>query len=356
MAIIELKRESLRYNYKRLDLLFRRKKIKWAVVTKLLCGNELFLKEVLKLKPKQICDSRISNLRVIKRITPKIETIFIKPTPKRFIDSILTEADISFNTSIETIKALSQKAAERDIVHKIVIMMELGELREGVMRERFMDFYQEIFELKNIEIVGIGANLSCLYGVLPNADKLIQLSLFKELLELKFKKNIPLISGGSSVTLPLIFNKQLPKSINHFRIGETLFFGTNVYDNKPVDLLKQDVFTLKAEIIELIRKPIVPIGEMGTNVEGKTFDFDMEDSGKMTFRAILDIGILDIDRNNIFPKDDYIEFFGASSDMLIIDLKENPNNYRVGDYIEFDINYMGVLSLMNSNYIEKRVI
>jgi len=181
------------------------------------------------------------------------------------------------------------------------------------------------------------------------------LSLYKQLIEAKFNKKIRYVSGGSSVTIPLIFNKQLPQSINHFRVGETLFQGTDVYNDKPSRLLKQDVFTLKAEIIELIEKPKVPEGDFGSNMEGKTFEFDDKEIGKTSFRAILDLGILDVDKAHIFPKDKDILFFGASSDMIIVDLQSNKKNYKVGDYLEFSLNYMGALRAMNSSYIEKVV-
>lgn len=356
MAIITLHRERLRYNYERLNYFFDSKDIQWSVVTKLLCGNELFLKEVLALKPRQVCDSRVSNLKAIKKIDPNIETLYIKPTPKRSVKSVVKYADISMNTEINTIKALSDEAVKQGKTHKIIIMIELGELREGVMREDFIEFYDSVFQLKNIEVVGIGANLSCLYGVLPSTDKLIQLSLYKQLIEAKFNKKIRYVSGGSSVTIPLIFNNQLPKAINHFRVGETLFQGTDVYNEKPSRLLKQNVFTLKAEIIELIEKPKVPEGDFGTNMEGKTFEFDEKEIGKKSFRAILDLGILDVDKAHLFPKDKNISFFGASSDMIIVDLQSNNKNYKVGDYLEFTLNYMGALRAMNSSYIEKSVV
>lgn len=355
MAIITLHKERLEYNFERLNYFFKSKNIQWSVVTKMLCGNELFLKEILMLHPEQVCDSRVSNLKAIKKINPDIETIYIKPTPKRSVKSVVKFADISMNTDIDTIKALSAEAQKQNKIHKIIIMIELGELREGVMREDLIAFYNKVFQLKNIEVVGIGSNLSCLYGVLPSTDKLIQLSLYKQLIEAKFNKTIRYVSGGSSVTIPLIFNKQLPESINHFRVGETLFQGTDVYNDKPSRLLKQDVFTLKAEIIELIEKPKVPEGDFGSNMEGKTFEFDDKEIGKKSFRAILDLGILDVDRAHIFPKDQNIRFFGASSDMIIVDLQTNIKQYKVGDYLEFSLNYMGALRAMNSSYIEKIV-
>lgn len=356
MASITLHRDRLHYNFERLDYLFKSKNIHWSVVTKILCGNELFLKEILDLKPSQVCDSRVSNLKVIKKLNPEMETIYIKPTPSRSVSDVVKYADISMNTNIETIKALSEEAQKQDKIHKIIIMIELGELREGVMREELLDFYRKVFDLPNIDVVGLGANLSCLFGVLPNTDKLIQLCLYKQLIEVTFNKKIPFVSGGSSVTIPLIFKKMLPEGINHFRVGETLYQGTDVYKDEKSNLLEQDVFTLQAEIIELIEKPMVPEGTFGTNLEGETFQVQENLIGKTSFRAILDLGILDLDRVNIFPKDESIGYFGSSSDMIILDLGENLQNYKVGDLLDFSINYMGALRAMNSNYIEKKVV
>lgn len=355
MAFIVLNKEKLAHNFKYLNKLFTKHKIEWAVVSKLLCGNRAYIKEVLDLGIKQVCDSRVSNLKVIKDINPDIETIYIKPPAKRSLKSIVKYADISMNTEFATIKLLNEEAKRLNKTHKIMIMIEMGELREGVMWDEFINFYESVFELSNIEVVGIGTNLSCLYGVLPNQDKLIQLSLYEQLIEAKFNKNIPFVSGGSSVTIPLIFKGLLPKSINHFRVGETLFLGTDVYNDSTIRNMEHNVFQLFAEIIELSEKPMNPSGEMGTNVEGIEYDFDDSNIGKSSCRAILDIGLLDVEEKHIDPKDSDIEFAGSSSDMIVIDLGKNPKKYKVGDLIEFSLDYMGTLTVLNSKYIEKRI-
>lgn len=355
MAYITLNVNKLKDNFNFLNKIFKKNDIQWSIVSKLLCGNKDYLKEVLNLGIKQICDSRVSNLKIIKEIKPDIETIYIKPPAKLSISDVVKYADISMNTEIETIQMLSEEAQKQQIKHKIIIMIELGELREGVMGEDFIEFYEKVFKMPNIEVVGLGANLSCLYGVLPNQDKLIQLSLYEQLIEAKFNKQIPYVSGGSSVTIPLIFQSLLPKGINHFRVGETLFLGTDVYNNTTLERMHADVFRLYSEIIELIEKPVVPMGEMGTNVEGHSYDFDEKMIGKTTHRAIIDIGLLDVEEKHIEPVDEELSFVGASSDMLVIDLGENKNNYKVGDILEFNMDYMGALRIINSRYIEKRI-
>ncbi len=355
MTYINLDREKLRYNFNYLNKLFKEKDIEWSIVSKLLCGDRDYLEEVLSYDINQICDSRIYNLKRIKKIRPDIETIFIKPPAKHTIKNVVKYADISMNTEIETIKLLSQEAKAQNKIHKIIIMIELGELREGIMRDSIMDFYSRIFELENIEVVGIGANLSCLYGVLPNHDKLIQLILYKQLIEAKFQKEIKYVSGGSSVTIPLIYQNLLPKGVNHFRVGETLFLGTDVYNNTNLKELKTDIFVLYSEIIELIEKPVVPMGEMGTNVEGNSPVFDNNLIGETSYRAIIDVGLLDVDSAHIKPMDNDIEIVGSSSDMFVIDLCDNKKGYKVGDEIAFRLNYIGILRVLHSRYIENRI-
>ena len=356
MAFITLETEKLKKNYNYLNTFFKGHDIEWSIVTKMLCGNKKYLKELLDLGINQYSDSRISNLRMIKLLNEEAETIYIKPPAKGVIEEVVKYADISMNTDFETIRMLSEEASRQDKTHKIIIMIDLGELREGVMRDDFVDFYATVFQMKNIEVVGIGTNLSCLYGILPNNDKLLQLCLYKQLIELKFNVDIPFISGGSSVTIPLIEQKLLPKDVNHFRIGETLFMGTDVYNNKKYEELENDIFKLYAEIIELYEKPLIPSGEMGPNLEGDTVSFDQKNIGKSTFRAIIDVGLLDIDIKHFDPTDTDIKYAGATSDMVVLDLGENPKGYKVGDQIEFTMDYMGIVRIMNSKYIEKRVL
>jgi predicted amino acid racemase len=356
MAYIELHREKLRHNYQFLNDLFSKHNVKWGVVSKLLCGNRVFLEELLSLGPQEVHDSRLSNLKMIKRLRPEVQTVYIKPPPKMYIKTLVRFADVSFNTEFMTIKAISEEAMKQDKIHKIIIMVEMGDLREGVMGENLLDFYSSVFKLPNIEVIGLGTNLNCLNGVMPSHDKLIQLSLYKQLIEATFNKKIPWVSGGTSVAIPLMMKGMMPKGNNHFRVGETLFMGNNLVDQKPIPGMKADVFKLYAEIIELTEKPKVPIGMIGQNVAGETPEFDEKDYGKKSYRAILDLGLLDIDLKNLTPEDRTLEFSGASSDMIVLDIGKNRKKLKVGDIVPFRLNYMGVLSILNSDYVEKRVV
>lgn len=355
MAYVKLYRSELRHNYEYLDKLFKDNGIKWGITTKLLCGNRDFINEVTDLGIGEVHDSRISNLKVVKNIDPDTVTIYIKPPPKDTIPDLIRYADISLNTELSTMHELSEEAVRQDKVHKVIIMIEMGDLREGVMRDDLVDFYEKVFRLPGLEVVGLGTNLNCLHGVMPDGDKLIQLALYKQIIELRFKKEIPLVSGGTTVTIPLLLNNQLPDGINHFRVGEALFFGKDLFSDGVIDGMSDQVLELYTQIIEISEKPMVPTGDLGVNPQGKTAEIKEENRGKTAYRAIVDIGTLDIQPNYLIPVNDNITISDASSDMLVLDVGENPKGYKVGDMIRFKLKYMGALGLMSSDYIEKKV-
>ncbi|RPA66435.1 alanine/ornithine racemase family PLP-dependent enzyme [Cyclobacteriaceae bacterium YHN15] len=355
MAYLTLNRDKLKDNFNFLKQLFEENKVSWGVVSKLLCGNRLFLKELIDLGVEEIHDSRISNLAKIKEINPDIQTVYIKPVSKRNISKMVRYADVSLNSELTSIQWISEEAVKQNKIHKIIIMVETGDLREGVMGDHLVDFYASIFELPNIEVIGLGTNLNCLNGVMPSTDKLIQLSLYKQIIELKFNKKIPWVSAGTSVTIPLMLHKQLPKGINHFRVGETLYFGVDLFEEKVIEGMHGDVFELYAEIIEMQQKPLLPTGTLAANPQGEIAEIDESLYGLSSYRAILDIGLLDVEPKYLIPEDGEFEILGASSDMIILNLGQNPKKYKVGDVIKFNLKYMGALGILNSSYVDKVV-
>jgi predicted amino acid racemase len=356
MAYLTLNRAKLRQNFEFLKKTFEENEVSWGVVSKMFCGNRLFLQELINLGVTEIHDSRISNLAMVKSLNLDIQTVYIKPVSKRNVGKMVQFADVSLNSELDTIRWISEEAVEQKKTHKIIIMVETGDLREGVMGEQLVEFYSHVFQLPNIEVIGLGTNLNCLNGVMPSTDKLIQLALYKQIIELKFNKEIPWVSAGTSVTIPLMLTQQLPKGINHFRVGETLYYGVNLVEENIIEGMNGDVFELHAEIIEMQEKPLLPVGNLAANPQGEMTILDESLYGKSSFRAIIDIGMLDVDPKYLIPCDEDFEILGASSDMLIINLGENPKEYKVGDTLNFDMKYMGALSLLNSNYIDKKVI
>jgi len=355
MATLTLNRTKLQHNYTTLVDWLQVHDVHWGVVTKLLCGYEPYLQEVLKLGVTEVHDSRLSNLEIIKRLNPTIQTVYIKPPPTREIERVVRCADVSFNTSLATLRKLNAAATRQSKTHKVILMLEMGDLREGILPEKLANFVGKVLELSQLQVVGIGTNLNCLNGVMPSVDKMQQLPLYREILELRFGIQLPWITAGTTVTFPMLLQGRLPQGINHFRIGEALFFGKNLETGGQLPGLHADVFELKAELLEVRRKPIAPSGELGENPYGETREVNPEDYGKTRLQALLDVGTLDVDPAYLHVMDEDIEMLGASSDILAVDLGENKKGYKVGDYVRFTMDYMGALHLLNSAYVSKTI-
>ncbi|WP_369049496.1 alanine racemase [Tenacibaculum sp. UWU-22] len=362
MAELIIHSEKIKENIKYLSNYFETHNVKWSLITKVFSGDKTFLKTILTKdvieKINSVGDSRLTSLRNLKEVNPNLQTIYIKPPAEIYANDIVEYADISLNTSLSTIEALNESAKKKGLIHKIIIMIELGELREGVNRENIIGFYKKVFNFSNIEVIGIGSNLGCMYGVEPSYDKLLQLSLYKELISAKFNKNLNLISGGTSITLPLIESNVIPKEINHFRVGEAAFFGISPLDGKPFKELYTDTFEFYANIIELKEKNIVPDGLISDANIGQTSEYNESDITETSYKAILDFGLLDVDKEDISTDDKSISFVGITSDMLVIDIGDNKTKlgrpkFKVGDKIKFKLNYMAVARLLNSKFIDK---
>ncbi len=362
MAELIIKTKKIQNNIKYLSEYFDSHNIDWSLITKVFSGDKEFLKNVLTddvlEKIDSVGDSRLSSLKNLKEVNPNMRTIYIKPPAKMYVDDIIKYADISLNSSFTTIKALNEAAKNVNKIHQIIIMVELGELREGVKRTELMTFYENVFNLSNIDVIGIGSNLGCMYGIEPSYDKLLQLSLYQELISAKFNRNLKYVSGGTSITLPLIENKTIPKDINHFRVGEAIFFGVSPLDNKQFKELSTDTFEFTANIIELEEKKIVPEGVISDASIGHSADFNEVDKSETSTKAILDFGLLDVVEDDIESIDKDLKFVGITSDMLVVDIgtnktKSGKKKYSIGDKVRFKPNYMAVARLLNSKFIDK---
>ena len=363
MADLIVNTKKITRNIEKIDNLLKTNNAKWTLVTKVLSGNPKLLEPILNHPIAEnlhsVGDSRLSSLRTIKKINPNVRTMYIKPPVQSLVKTVVQCADISLNSSFSTIEALNEEARRQDKIHQVVIMIELGELREGILRENIVDFYQRVFNLDHIETIGLGSNLGCMYGVEPTYDKLIQLSLYKELLENKFNRKLEIISGGSSITLPLINKKKVPPAMNHYRIGEAAFVGTSPFDGKKFKDLSIDAFNVGANIIELEQKEVVPDGNIGDGSVGHAAEIKGDETDKR-YRAIVDFGSVDVDVDELFIKDKYISFLGTTSDMTVYDLGKNLNQgnrtrYKVGDQIKLIPSYMAIARLMNSKFTEVKV-
>lgn len=365
MAELIINTSKIKSNIKYLSKYLKDNNIQWSLITKVFSGDKEFLENILSddviENINSVGDSRLTSLRNLKEVNPDMRTIYIKPPAKIYADEVVKYADISLNSSFETIIALNKAAKRIGKTHQIIIMIEMGELREGVNKDNLITFYESVFNLSNIEVIGIGSNLGCMYGVIPTYDNLHLLASYRELIFQKFTHNLPLISGGTSITLPLVENNTLPREINHFRIGEAAFFGISPFDGKKFKNLNTDTFKFNANILELEEKSIVPEGEISDANVGHSIEFDEINREAKSNKAIIDIGMLDVDKADLSTDDPNMSFVGVTSDMLVLDIGDNSKNdgkpkYYAGGKIPFGVNYMAVARLLNSKFIDRKFV
>ena len=295
-----------------------------------------------------IADSRIENLKRFQSLRQK-KALMRLPMPSQ-VNQVVKYADLSLNSEITTIRKLNAAAKKQNKIHEIILMFDLGDLREGIFyQDDYLEIVDKILLMDNINLKGIGTNLTCYGGVIPDQVNLDILVKIAHTIEHEFDIDLPLISGGNSSTVHLFNRHQIPKEINNLRIGEAIMLGRETAYGELIENMHDDVFTLYAELIEIKEKPSYPIGKIGMNSFGEVPD--IVDKGEMK-RGILAIGKQDVHIDNIQPVDQSLEIVGGSSDHLIVDMKQS--NYKIGDLVSFRLNYPGLLQLMTSKYVTKK--
>jgi ornithine racemase len=297
-----------------------------------------------------LADSRIQNLKKLQYFNLKKALLRI-PMQSEVLD-VVKYSDISFNSNIETVKKLNLAAKEINKSHKIILMIDLGDLREGVMfdnKEYISNFVKTVIKSEFLDFEGIGANLACFGGVMVSEKNMESLVNIAKSISTEFNIDIHTISGGNSASIH--FLNTLPTEINNLRLGESIVLGRETAFGKIIKNTYSDALQLETEIIELFNKPSVPIGKISMNAFGEIPEF--KDKGIIK-HGLLAIGKQDINPDSIFPINNDVKIIGASSDHLVIEIKKT--DYKVGDILKFSLNYESVLRTMTSNYIEKEYI
>jgi len=346
---------ALRHNIQQVDQwVSERPDASWTLVTKVLCGHQGVLEALRALGIRSMADSRLGNLEDIRSACGEdVEVWYLRLPHMPVVEDIVRLSDVSLNSEVGVIEALNRAAREQGKVHRVIIMIELGDLREGVLPGSLISFYERVFELSNIEVIGIGSNLGCLSGAIPSIDQYAQLCLYHELLELKFDKKLPIISAGTSAALPLLRDKAVPVKVNHFRIGESVFLGTDLVHGDTLAGLRDDAITLEVNIVEIREKSLFAAGETTDMMPFESLQATDQPPGSRGYRAVVTIGQLDTDVGGLTPVDERYELVGASSDLAVVHVADNPEGLQVGDTIKFRPSYGALVRLMLSKYIDK---
>jgi predicted amino acid racemase len=324
-----------------------------ACVTKVAAAHPAVVHALESGGADMIADSRIMNLQSMADTGVDLPLMLLRiPTPSSVAD-VVRCADITLNSSLDTMSLLSDAARLAGVRHKVIVMVDVGDLREGVWPDRAVGLVKAASLLPGIEVAGLGCNLACYGGVIPSTGNMQALIDVRKACREATGLEMPILSGGNSAALPLLTSGGMPAEINHYRIGEAIVLGRNVIDRSPWPGTRQDTFRLVAEVVEVESKPSVPIGERGQDAFGETCEF--VDRG-VRRRAIANIGRQDVVVDGIEPEDPGVIVLGGSSDHLVLDVEEASEPVKVGTELAFYPGYGALLALCTSPYVQKVVI
>ena len=305
----------------------------------------------------QLATSRLSQIAAMREQGLSGPFMLIRIPALSEIKDVARLCDYSLQSQITTIQALNDECALAGRKHKVVIMADLGDLREGFWsKEMAVAACLHVErDLPMLELAGVGTNLGCYGAVRATREKMEELAMLAREVEDMIGRKLEIVSGGGSNEYSLIHKGELPEGINHLRVGEAITTPRMSFTDYGIleecrNYIHLDVFTLKAEVIEVDTKPSYPVGELGRDGFGGLPHF--EDKG-MRRRALLAIGKADVPPEMIFPRKKGVEVLGASSDHTILDVTDCEYAVKLGDVLEFDLNYVSMLSLTGDADVPK---
>lgn len=305
-----------------------------------------------------IASSRLEQIEDTIEYGVDLPTMLLRIPMLTEVDEVVRLCDISLNSEVAVLKALNEAAAKQNKIHKVILMADLGDLREGFWDKDEMVEAAVFVEnqLKNLDLAGVGVNVGCYGSIEATEDKLYELVVIAEKIEARIGRELEYISGGATSSLMRVIDGNIPKRINMLRCGEgiTLARDLDIFYGYDMSYMHQDVYKLYAEVIEVRDKPTHPVGKITIDCFGHRPVY--EDRG-IRRRALLGMGRVDYGAiEEIFPVEKGVEVIGAASDHTIMDVEDAERRLEVGDIVEFNINYASLVYLSASRNVNKEFI
>ncbi len=292
-------------------------------------------------------DSRVQNLVRLAGLDRSLVRTLIRSPILSQVARVVELADVSLNTEAVVLAALDQAADRQKRMHSVVLMVELGDLREGIALEDTPEAVRAVLRHSSLRLVGLGANLACQNGVVPDDRNMGVLTALADDIEARHGISLDVVSGGNSANLNWALQTHDVGRIDELRLGEAILLGVDPLYRTPIPGLHTDAFTLTAEVIEIAMKPAQPWGERAQAAFGEA---PLRTGSRVVRQAILAVGRQDVDPDGLQPPEG-ITILGMSSDHLVVDLGDHP--VVVGGEIEFGVAYGALVRAMTSPFVEK---
>ena len=345
---LEIRLNKIRHNAETIVGMCRSQGIDVVGVTKGVSGIPQVGKAMLKGGVCGLADARIRNVRKLRQAGIVSPIMMLRLPKLSSAASVVSNTNVSLNSELSMIRSLARECRKLHCTHGVILMIDVGDLREGVMHTRALEWMEKILSLDGVDLRGIGTNVGCYGGVLPNEENMGLLAdIAKESRE-KLSFPLPVVSIGGTNCLDMVRKLKMPREINQIRVGEGILLGRDSSRHAVLDGTFQDTFELVAEIVEIKQKPSMPFGTLGRDAFGNRPVF--KDHG-VRRRALIALGKQDVRLPGLIPVDDRIKILGGSSDYIVLDISDSERGYLVGDQIAFHLLYPAMLSVTTSPYV-----
>ena len=262
------------------------------------------------------------------------------------LPDVVALCETSLQSEWPTLLALEEECLRQNKTHRVIVMTDLGDLREGFWdKKELVDVCERVErDLPHVQLAGIGVNLTCYGSTKPTPEKMNELVGLARQVEQRIGRKLEIVSGGATSSFTLVHWGTMPAGVNHLRIGEAILLGKDLqvdWGIRDMDYLRMDALTLRAEVVEVKDKPTYPIGEFAIDAFGRKPVY--EDRG-IRRRAILALGRADMgELESLIPREPGMTVIGGSSDHCIVDVEDCPRRLQVGDIVEFSLCYSHML-------------
>ena len=262
------------------------------------------------------------------------------------LPDVVALCETSLQSEWPTLLALEEECLRQNKTHRVIVMTDLGDLREGFWdKKELVDVCERVErELPHVHLAGIGVNLTCYGSTKPTPEKMNELVGLARQVEQRIGRKLEIVSGGATSSFTLVHWGTMPAGVNHLRIGEAILLGKDLqvdWGIRDMDYLRMDALTLRAEVVEVKDKPTYPIGEFAIDAFGRKPVY--EDRG-IRRRAILALGRADVgELESLIPREPGLTVIGGSSDHCIVDVEDCSRRLQVGDIVEFSLCYSHML-------------
>lgn len=346
---IEVDLAAIEHNARALVKQLSRRGITVTGVTKATLGSPEVAKAMIRGGVTRLGDSRIENLEALREAGIQVPMVVLRAPAPDWADRTVAAAQTSMVSDLDIVTALSVAAGKRALTHGIVLMVELGDLREGLMVADVMDAARVISRTRHVVLAGVGTNLACRSGVVPGDDQMQQLSGIASTMKSAFGVQTPMVSGGNSANLAWALGQGRVGGINDLRLGESILLGLDPLTRTPIPGLRTDAFTVVAPVIESLIKPTAPWGVRAQSAFGAPAP--SRERGTIV-QTIVALGRQDTDADGLTPPVG-MTVLAASSDHLVM---ETPAILRAGTEVRFGVNYSALLMAMTSPFVAERLV